>query len=176
MFPAPAAEIYGFVLYFGSFFGFLVFLCWALLPEPVLHSLGFTYYPDHWWAVALPAHLTMSIIYILVVYYGYILLKSPSLDDPRTIVDSHSRVGLLRPAIPQQCPPVSAVDLAPHPEAGGSLEHGHGPLPAAGAMMTVPTDPYAPLPALSDIPLSATNRVLFYGGRPPGPLPPVSRA
>jgi hypothetical protein len=42
----PQQEIYGFVLYLGSFIVFVAYLLWAYVPDPVLNRLGIAYYPD----------------------------------------------------------------------------------------------------------------------------------
>ena len=42
----PQQEIYGFILYLGSFIVLVAYLLWAYVPDPVLHRLGIAYYPD----------------------------------------------------------------------------------------------------------------------------------
>jgi phosphatidylinositol glycan class P protein len=42
----PHQEIYGFVLYLGSFIVFAAYLIWAYVPDHVLLRLGIAYYPD----------------------------------------------------------------------------------------------------------------------------------
>lgn len=39
-------EVYGFVGWVASFFGFGLYLMWAYLPDHILHELGVSYYPD----------------------------------------------------------------------------------------------------------------------------------
>ncbi|CAG8489892.1 16021_t:CDS:2 [Funneliformis mosseae] len=50
----PTYEYYGFVLYLSSFIAFVIYLLWAYLPDEILISLGITYFPDRYWALALP--------------------------------------------------------------------------------------------------------------------------
>ncbi len=48
-----------------------MYLLWAYLPSPFLHQLGIYYYPNRWWALALPAWLVMGIVYIYVALASY---------------------------------------------------------------------------------------------------------
>ncbi|MCJ1284340.1 hypothetical protein MMC26_003671 [Xylographa opegraphella] len=67
----PTYEYYGFVLYVGSSVGFVMYVLWAYLPSPFLHQLGIDYYPNRWWALAIPAELVVLIVYIYVALAGY---------------------------------------------------------------------------------------------------------
>ena len=68
----PTYEYYGFVLYVFSSLAFLVYILWAYLPAPFLHSyLRITYYPSRWWALALPCQLVITVIYIYVALASY---------------------------------------------------------------------------------------------------------
>ncbi|MCJ1315784.1 hypothetical protein MMC15_001104 [Xylographa vitiligo] len=67
----PTYEYYGFVLYVGSSVGFAMCALWAYLPSPFLHQLGIDYYPNRWWALALPAELVAAVVYIYVALAAY---------------------------------------------------------------------------------------------------------
>jgi phosphatidylinositol glycan class P protein len=67
----PTYEYYGFALYFVSSASFLVYLLWAYLPSPFLHQLGIHYYPDRWWALAVPAWLVALLVYVYVALASY---------------------------------------------------------------------------------------------------------
>lgn len=105
----PTYEYYGFVLYIFSSLTFLVYLLWAYLPSPFLHALGVYYYPNRWWALAIPAFLVMLIIYIYVALAAYnieyLTLPMASLE---TIVDEASKIatidskGRIRPGEPRR--------------------------------------------------------------------------
>ena len=46
--PGPRGEraVYGFALYLGTYALLCLYVVWALLPEPWLHAIGLTYYPQ----------------------------------------------------------------------------------------------------------------------------------
>ncbi|MCJ1417044.1 hypothetical protein MMC32_003383, partial [Xylographa parallela] len=67
----PTYEYYGFGLYVGSSLGFGMYALWAYLPSPFLRQLGIDYYPNRWWALAIPAELVVAIVYIYVALAGY---------------------------------------------------------------------------------------------------------
>jgi len=67
----PTYEYYGFTLYLVSSLVFVVYLLWSFLPSPFLHSLGIYYYPNRWWALAIPAWTVMFVLYIYVALASY---------------------------------------------------------------------------------------------------------
>ncbi|GME46115.1 PIG-P domain-containing protein [Neofusicoccum parvum] len=67
----PTYEYYGFFIYLASSFAFLMYLLWAYLPRPFLHQLGIYYYPNRWWALAVPAWLVVLVVYIYVALASY---------------------------------------------------------------------------------------------------------
>jgi phosphatidylinositol glycan class P protein len=67
----PTYEYYGFALYFVSSAAFLIYLLWAYLPSPFLHQLGIYYYPNRWWALAVPAWLVVLLVYVYVALASY---------------------------------------------------------------------------------------------------------
>lgn len=46
----------------------MLFLAWAYSPEEALHSVGITYYPSKWWALALPAWACAAVLYAYTAY------------------------------------------------------------------------------------------------------------
>ncbi|KAI2468720.1 PIG-P-domain-containing protein [Annulohypoxylon bovei var. microspora] len=92
----PTYEYYGFVLYLFSSLTFLMYLLWAYLPSPFLHALGIYYYPNRWWALAIPAFLVMLLVYIYVALASYnteiLTLSMTSLE---TIVDEAAKVATI---------------------------------------------------------------------------------
>ncbi|EMF12247.1 PIG-P-domain-containing protein, partial [Sphaerulina musiva SO2202] len=67
----PTYEYYGFTLYLTSSLAFIVYLLWSFLPSPFLHQLGIYYYPNRWWALAIPAWMVMLVLYIYVALAAY---------------------------------------------------------------------------------------------------------
>ncbi|KAI0383516.1 PIG-P-domain-containing protein [Hypomontagnella monticulosa] len=92
----PTYEYYGFVLYLFSSLTFLIYLLWAYLPSPFLHALGIYYYPNRWWALAIPSFLVMLIVYIYVALAAYntevLTLPMSSLE---TIVDEAAKIATI---------------------------------------------------------------------------------
>ncbi|KAL6863033.1 Vacuolar protein sorting-associated protein 8 [Amphichorda felina] len=92
----PTYEYYGFALYLFSSLAFLVYLLWSYLPSPFLHALGIYYYPNRWWAVATPAFLVMTIVYIYVALASYnIEMLTVPLSSTETIVDDAGKVAVI---------------------------------------------------------------------------------
>jgi phosphatidylinositol N-acetylglucosaminyltransferase subunit P len=67
----PTYEYYGFTLYLISSLVFIVYVLWSFLPSPFLHQLGIYYYPNRWWALAIPAWTVMFMVYIYVALASY---------------------------------------------------------------------------------------------------------
>jgi phosphatidylinositol glycan class P protein len=92
----PTYEYYGFALYLASSFGFLMYLLWAFLPSPFLHQLGIYYYPNRWWALAVPAWLVVSVGYIYVALAsfntGYLTLPMESIEN---MVDEAANIAIV---------------------------------------------------------------------------------
>lgn len=92
----PTYEYYGFTLYLVSSLTFVVYLLWSFLPSPFLHSLGIYYYPNRWWALAIPAWTVMFGVYIYVALAsyntGYLTLPMGSLE---CLVDEAANVAVV---------------------------------------------------------------------------------
>lgn len=92
----PTYEYYGFTLYLVSSLVFIVYVLWAYLPSPFLHQLGIYYYPNRWWALAIPAWVVMLVVYIYVALAsyntGYLTL---SMDSVECMVDEAANVAVI---------------------------------------------------------------------------------
>lgn len=67
----PTYEYYGFAMYLISCAAFLLYLVWAYVPAPVLHQMGIHYYPNRWWALAVPCWLSVLVVYIYFALASY---------------------------------------------------------------------------------------------------------
>ena len=82
--------VHAFVGWLSTIVVYVVFLSWAFIPEPILHYYGITYYPSHYFAIALPSYSIVFVILLFTLYIGTNMLCTFPPDDMRTIIDSHS--------------------------------------------------------------------------------------
>ncbi|KAL9114642.1 MAG: hypothetical protein Q9227_001320 [Pyrenula ochraceoflavens] len=92
----PTYEYYGFGVYLGSSFAFLLYVLWSYLPSPFLHQLGVWYYPDRWWSLAIPAFIVMLVVYIYValLLFNVEYLTKP-LNSVECVVDEAANIAIL---------------------------------------------------------------------------------
>lgn len=89
--PTPSRANYGFALYLGCYTVFGVYLIWAFIPDDVLYSLGLTYWPQKYWAVAVPIHLLVTLALFTFCFYPSVnLTLIPHLNDVRILKDEYS--------------------------------------------------------------------------------------
>ncbi|PSN57193.1 Phosphatidylinositol N-acetylglucosaminyltransferase subunit P [Blattella germanica] len=111
--PTPTRAVYGFVQYLGCLTAFVLYFVWAVVPDNILHSIGLTYWPQKYWAVAIPIHVGLGIaLFGAIIYPAINLAMTPSLDDMRTITDQHA-LSLEGKCIPDGgIPPVSDIPIS----------------------------------------------------------------
>jgi phosphatidylinositol glycan class P protein len=83
--------MYSFVGWISSFVIYLCFLAWALLPEKLLHSLGITYYPSRYYAIALPAYALVTYAFSGIAYIGWNMINTLDPEDLGTVYDFSQR-------------------------------------------------------------------------------------
>ncbi|KAF5727700.1 hypothetical protein HS088_TW22G01397 [Tripterygium wilfordii] len=88
--PKPS-EVYGFVGSITTVVATAIFLVWAYVPEPWLHSVGIFYYPNRYWALAVPTYAMVTVVLALVFYIGLNFMSSPPPTSLNTIFDDFSR-------------------------------------------------------------------------------------
>ncbi|XP_013402550.1 phosphatidylinositol N-acetylglucosaminyltransferase subunit P-like isoform X2 [Lingula anatina] len=106
--PSPERAIYGFVLYLGSFLA----LVWAYVPDPWLESIGLTYLPQKYWAIAGPVFLCGMVAMVLCLYIGYSFLITAPLDSIHTIRDKHSRPVITSGLPDGAIKPIGDIDIS----------------------------------------------------------------
>ena len=133
----PTYEYYGFALYLASSAAFLLYLLWAYLPSPFLHRLGLYYYPNRWWALAIPAWLVIAIVYIYVALASYnTRYLTRSLCSVENFVDEAANIAIVDAKgniIRQRRSRVAATNR--HRNVDSSFIHGPGTATARGEQM-----------------------------------------
>ncbi len=66
---------------------FVAYLAWAFIPDDALESLGVYYYPDKYWALAVPVWLFALGLYAAWAYEGVNLLSVRAEDDEDLIAE-----------------------------------------------------------------------------------------
>lgn len=87
----PQTAINGFIAMILTVVCFLLYLVWLVVPQSMLHQLHISYYPDKYWALAIPALLTMLYAYYLFVSVCLALMTTHPLEDARCVADVDSR-------------------------------------------------------------------------------------
>jgi phosphatidylinositol glycan class P protein len=82
-----SSEVYGFVFFVTVPLLFITYLLWAIIPDDVLKAYGVTYFPDKYWAIALPCYLCVAIFLGISSYVGYNLVSTRPPTNISTISD-----------------------------------------------------------------------------------------
>lgn len=76
-----SVEIYGFVGWIGSFILYSLYLIWAFVPDSLLHKLEIYYYPSKYWALALPAIIFLTLVFIFILYQSLNMISTHNIDN-----------------------------------------------------------------------------------------------
>jgi hypothetical protein len=126
----------GFITFALSTLGMAIFVVWSLVPDSGLRAIGFTYYPNRYWAVAAPSIFTVLLGYFLLSNFIAYMRNTKALDDALTLTDS-----------------TSCVTRRGDGNAGGGVGHGS----AAASPLD---DANASVRPLADLPASVSSLVL----------------
>ncbi|KAK7412562.1 hypothetical protein VNO78_04027 [Psophocarpus tetragonolobus] len=88
--PKPS-EVYGFLGSITTVVATVIFLVWAYVPESWLQSVGISYYPSRYWAVAVPTYVMVTIVLMLGFYIGLNFISTPPATSLNTVYDEFSR-------------------------------------------------------------------------------------
>lgn len=88
----PSYEYYGFVMYLTSFVILGIYLIWAYVPDEILHSLGITYYPNRYWALAIPIWLMTIVWFIFFAFISVNVMNTEPFYSYHCITDEHANI------------------------------------------------------------------------------------
>ena len=63
----------------------VLWILWAYTPDWVLKSLGITYYPDRYWAIALPMYGMCLVGYLIIIYNAWNLCNTNPFESYYTV-------------------------------------------------------------------------------------------
>jgi phosphatidylinositol glycan class P protein len=98
----------GFVAWVLTFGGIVMYFVWSSLTEDALHAVGLTYYPNRYWAVALPAFAIATALYYTATYWLLYVRNTKALPDLYCLTDPTARE-----AAPSYCPLTEASPSVP---------------------------------------------------------------
>lgn len=111
--PTPERAIYGFVLYLGAWVCLMIFLVWAYIPDEWLHAVGLTYWPQKYWAIAVPCYLLVTLVFVITLYVAGNFIITLPLDSINTIQDKYSCPVVDESDLPEDAiPPIGDISIA----------------------------------------------------------------
>lgn len=96
--PTPARSLYGFFLYLFSKTMLFLYCAWVFIPDEYLHYINIYYYPQKYWATAVPIQCLVALtLFAFIIYPSSNLMLTVNMDSINTIKDSHSRYSVPTP-------------------------------------------------------------------------------
>lgn len=84
----PERATYGFVSCLLCYVSFFIYLMWAYIPRSYQEWMGLTYWPNKFFAVAIPPFLCVLFLGSYVLYEGLIFINTAPVDSPDIISNS----------------------------------------------------------------------------------------
>ncbi|XP_026495121.1 phosphatidylinositol N-acetylglucosaminyltransferase subunit P [Vanessa tameamea] len=90
--PTPSRSLYGFFMYLFSKTILAVYCVWAITPDSYLHYLNIYYYPQKYWATAVPIQCLVGLtMFAFLVYPSSNLMLTTTIKSLNTIHDTFTR-------------------------------------------------------------------------------------
>lgn len=81
----PERATYGFVSCLLCYVSFVIYLMWAYIPRSYQEWMGLTYWPNKFFAVAIPPFLCVLFLGSFIIYEGLIFINTAPVDSPDII-------------------------------------------------------------------------------------------
>lgn len=81
----PERATYGFVSCLLCYVSFVIYLIWAYIPRSYQEWMGLTYWPNKFFAVAIPPFLCVIFLGSFIIYEGLIFINTAPVDSPGII-------------------------------------------------------------------------------------------
>ena len=81
----------GFMTFTLSLIGLAIYIFWSLLPDWALQKVGFSYYPNRYWAVAAPSVFGVILAYFLFFNFVSYMRNTKPLEDLYNLTDEQSK-------------------------------------------------------------------------------------
>eukprot|EP00771_Trimastix_marina_P002362 gnl/Trimastix_PCT/3492.p1 GENE.gnl/Trimastix_PCT/3492~~gnl/Trimastix_PCT/3492.p1 ORF type:complete len:198 (-),score=18.93 gnl/Trimastix_PCT/3492:137-730(-) len=173
--------VYGFVAWITTYVLFVIYLLWAFLPDDLLYSLGITYYPNRYWAIAIPAYIVVLLLFVILFYVAINFIITRPLDSKATFIDAKARYPTQQDreqfwAHKVHCLQQARLRSKRAPHRSGALRGDANPsstlprpkqaLRGPATTCIEPGDESKVIPPMWDLRLADVNQIMFYGRAP----------
>ena len=73
-----------------SAFVFIIYMIWAFVPDSILNEFGIFYFPDKYFAIAIPLWLIITAFFVLQLYVSVCMIFTPDIESFETLQDRFS--------------------------------------------------------------------------------------